>query len=324
MKTDAQFSPSVLINNTSYQFGNLDNTFTVFESVNKEIILIYGTEKNKIFCYNLNKQKKEELGCNQKPDKYIIGFRHYSDKAYNRDLIMCLTSEENSIRVWDLTKLNEPICYLRKISPMGKVHSACFLQENNIVYICIGTETKKIQVFDLNGKKTKEFEGIPEQINFIDTYQDNGNVYIVTGCNGYTRSFDYNKKKVFQKYYDKDSKNVVSVIVYKDNNVIKLVESENHYGIIRIYLFNEGTLLKKIEIKNKTNGICLLNEKVLLVGCDDGKIRFVDMEQGTITRELNIHKAQVSTIQKINFSGGNFLFSQAFNENIAKWDESTK
>ena len=46
--------------NDSYAFSDMDNSFTVFKSINDILYLIYSNENKSIICYDLNKQKKNK------------------------------------------------------------------------------------------------------------------------------------------------------------------------------------------------------------------------------------------------------------------------
>ena len=55
-------------------------------------------------------------------------------------------------------------------------------------------------------------------------------------------SYDYNKNKLYHKYFDNDKRGHSSFIIYNNKSVIKLMESSND-GNIRIWNFHTGKLL---------------------------------------------------------------------------------
>ncbi len=81
--------------------------------------------------------------------------------------------------------------------------------------------------------------------------------------------------------------------------IIKLIESSDE-GIIRIWNFHSGELIKKSQvIDDITFSICLWNKDYLFVGCNNKTIGLVNINDGTIYTTLPGHKGQVTTIKKI-------------------------
>ena len=74
----------------SYAYDNLDNSFTVFKSINDILYLIYTNANKSIICFDLenNKKIKEVIS---KHNQYITNFRHYLDEINNRDLLMSIS-----------------------------------------------------------------------------------------------------------------------------------------------------------------------------------------------------------------------------------------
>ena len=58
--------------------------------------------------------------------------------------------------------------------------------------------------------------------------------------------------------------------------------------------------MKKFSIVNKCiRGICLWNDELLSVGCDDFEIKILDLKDGKIVQTLKGHYRQVLNIKKI-------------------------
>jgi len=71
----------------------LDNTFTVFKSINDILYLIYSNKNNSIISYNLTKcQKVTEI--RNAHNKSIINFRHYLDNINRCDYILSISAYE--------------------------------------------------------------------------------------------------------------------------------------------------------------------------------------------------------------------------------------
>ena len=70
-------------------------------------------------------------------------------------------------------------------------------------------------------------------------------------------------------------------------------------GNIRIWNFYSGVLLNKIKIDNcRLYGICLWNKDYLFVGCDDKNIKLIDLNKGTVIKDLIGHNKSVHLLKK--------------------------
>ena len=108
------------------------NTFSIFNSIYDILFLVYSTEINSIIFYNLidNKKIVEIKNAHQ---NYITNFRHYLDISNKRDLIISI-SLENNIKLWNANNY-ECLLNIENINKIGKLFSACFLNDNNQIYI---------------------------------------------------------------------------------------------------------------------------------------------------------------------------------------------
>ena len=90
-----------------------------------------------------------------------------------------------------------------------------------------------------------------------------------------------------------------------------MIESSSD-GIIRIWNFHSGLLLKKIIInKGKLYGICLWNDNYLFAGCSDKTIKLIELNNGLIVKSLTSHDDEVITVKIINHPiFGKYLISQ--------------
>ena len=112
---------------------SLVNSFIVFKTINHLIYLIYSTKNNFIICYNLlNQQKIITIKNTHKTP--ITNFRHYYDENNKRDLVLSISKDDNHIILWDS---NNWKCIFNKsnIFKAGALLSACFLKDNNKIYI---------------------------------------------------------------------------------------------------------------------------------------------------------------------------------------------
>ena len=301
----------------SYSDDLSDNTFSIFESIQKYFYLIFSNKNKSIICYDLMEEKIviELKNCHK---EHITNFRHFSDKKNKRDLILSLSYMDKNIKLWDVINW-ECILNLENIYDNGYIYSACFLNDNdtNNSYILTSNcntygDSDPIKVYDFNGHKVKEIRDSDESTSFIDTYYEikTSKCYIITGNSNYVKSYDYAKNEEFQKYSDNYNNNHLSVIINDAEEIIKLIES-CYDGYIRVWNFYSGALLNKIKIGDWIYGICLWNNNYLFVGCADKSIKLIDIINGYIARYLKGHNNSVLTIKKINHPKyGECLISQ--------------
>jgi surface protein len=303
----------------SFIYFTLDNTFSVFKSIEDILFLIYSNKEKSIITYNIfdNKLIKEIKDAH---NKYITNIRHYFDSIKNRDLIMSI-SMDNNIKIWNFKDWNL-LTDIKEIYDKGDLDSACFLNDNNQIYILTSNETpnKKgesgpIKIYDLEGNKIKELYDYNFTTYFIDIYYDNNlsKNFIITGNLGFVMSYDYNEMKRYHKYIDIEGNNTAchcSIIINSKETIIKLIES-SYDGNIRIWNFHSGLMLKKINVNiGKLYSISLLNDNYLIVGCGDKTIKIIDLEKGIISKSLTEHNKAVIGAKAFNYSYTSYFLSQ--------------
>ncbi len=142
----------------SYCFNNINNTFTLFNSFNDIIYLVYSTNNKSIISYNLNTQKIN-IEIKNAHKNFITNFRHYSIKTQKKDLIISLSDIDNHLKLWD-ANIWECLLVLENINNQGFLNSACFLNDNNNIYIISSNwnfnNTENIKVFNMKGEKIKD------------------------------------------------------------------------------------------------------------------------------------------------------------------------
>ena len=327
-KIENKFNPNniQLLNNLtkdSYSDYTLDNTFTVFNSINNIIYLVYSNIKKSIIAYNIIDYKKiNEIKNAHSRD--ITNFRHYLDKYNKRDLIISISLSDNNLKLWNITAF-ECLLNLENINKSGRLFSACLLSENNTNYIiasCAYGNNEPIKIFDMNKNKIKEINESNDSIYFIETFYDNifKKNYIIAGCNGFIKSFDYNNNQIYKKYNDNDNNRHCSIIIYNDEEKIKMFES-SFDGNLRIWDFHTGKLLNKIKICENgwLFGLCLWDNNHLFVGCGDKSIKLIELKKGKISAKLNGFNNKVLCIKKlIHPLYGECLISQGYEKEQIK------
>ena len=115
-----------------------------------------------------------------------------------------------------------------------------------------------------------------------------------------------------QKYYEYDNGAHICVVILKNNNQLKLIESCDD-GYIRIWDFHSANLLKKIKVNDKfLFGICLWDNNYIFVGCEDSTIKLIEINKGLIVKTLTgYNDDDVLTLDKVNLPKyGECLISQ--------------
>ena len=311
----------------SYAHYALDNTFSIFKSINNILYIIYSNKKKSIISYNFMTNKKI---CEIKNahNEYITNFRHYFDKINKLDLLISISSDDNNIKLWNISNWNI-ICNIKNINNKGSLHSACILNLKDIKkdYIITSNDnynnSELIKLYDFNGIKIKEINDSNNRTFFIDTFYDNklNKVYIITGNNSYVKSYDYNENKIYHKYFNNDNldEDHDSIIIMNNENIVKMIESSED-GKIRIWDFHSGYLLNKIFVsEHKLYGICLWNNDYLFATSDDGALRLIDLKREIIINNL-IEKNMIINVKKVFHPKYGFcLITQDWRNQIKLW-----
>jgi len=86
---------------------------------------------------------------------------------------MSLSDLDNHIKLWDGNKW-ECILILEKINKQGFLNSACFLSENNNIYIVTSNwnfeNNEGIKVYNIKGEKIKEINNSDDNTVYIKSY----------------------------------------------------------------------------------------------------------------------------------------------------------
>jgi len=301
------------------------NSFIVFKTINEILCLVYTNENKSIITYSLDNNKKmNEIKNAHK--SYICDLKYHLDSIHHRDLVLSISLYDNNIKVWDINSL-ECILNLDKIYKKQSVITACFYRspKQNYIITGINNDSDPIKMINLDNLRVQKLLDSKDKIYFIDCYHDKNSSknYIITGDEIYIQSFEFKEKKLYHLYYDKDDfLNYKSIIIWNNEGIIQLLESGKR-GYVRIWDFHSGKLLNKIKIsKNGVSCLCMWNNEYLFAGCDDKKIRLVDLKNRKVIKKLVGHDNIVSDIKKIIIPKlGECLISQGENnEKIKIWE----
>ena len=306
----------------SYSDYILDNTFTLFKSIDDIIYLIYSNINKSIISYDILKYKKTmEIKNAHKRD--ITNFRHFLDKVNKRDLMISISLSDNNLKLWNISNF-ECLINLENINKSGRLFSACLMSENNAIYIitsCAYGNNESIKIFNMESNKIKELNDSTENVYYIDTYYDNILLknYVIVGNNNWIKSYDYNNNKIYNKYNDNSNNRHCSLIIKSNDDKIKLIDS-CFDGNIRIWDFHSGKLLNKIRVCDSwIIGICLWDNDYLCVGCADKSMKIINLKKNLIDANLKCFKNKVLCIKKLNHPQlGECLISQGYEKEQIK------
>ena len=331
---DIQYSNDVATD--SFASFSYEDSFTVFKSINDILELVYATKDKSIIAYDLNNAKLLHK-LFKSHNNYITNFRHYLDKINKRDVIMSMSKKDNNIKLWNANSW-EQIKNIENVNQKDFLYSACLLNDNSTNYIITSNGCNRqyymnihnfepMKLYDFNGEKIKELNDTNDCTFFIDTYFDDklSKNFIVTGNFNYIKTYDYDKGEIYKKYFENNNGIHPSIIIKKSEEKIKLIESCED-GIIRIWGFHSGKLLRKIKTDNNNlYGLCLWNDNYAFVGCKDQTIKLIELKNGLLIKSYNNHKGRIISFKKIvEPSIGECLFSQGLDQKIKLWINKTK
>ena len=155
---------------------------------------------------------------------------------------------------------------------------------------------------DIQSEEENLYEVKIDHIYYIDSYYDKklNTTYIISCCNKFVKSFNYNTNTLYHVYIDKEVKKDIhgnDIVDDSNDNLVKLFETCND-GYVRIWDFHFGDLLNKIKIcDDGIKSICIWDENTIFVGCDDATIKMVDINKNEILHVLYGHRQRVCCLK---------------------------
>ena len=304
-----------------------NDSFCIFKSIEDILYLIYSTKNNSIIFYNIVDSKKMNTIKNAHT-QHITSFRHFLDNFNKRDLILSISLDDLNLKIWNVNCC-ECLLNIDKVYEEGGLHSACFLNYNEQIYIIVGNEnlydTKNIKVFDLNGNLVKKINDSNYNVNYIDIFYDihNSKIYILVCHDDNVKSYDYKDNVIYKIYDDENEKYSIDKDNYHKyliiNNKEELIESAKN-GIIKIWDFHSARLIQKIKVNCDTlHCFLFLNTKYLLAGFDNQILSLIEIKRGKSIKNFYCHKEEVVEIVKINHPKyGQSIITQGFGEDSLK------
>ena len=313
----------------SFTVYSIDKTFAAYKSLKNEMFLVYGTKNNSMECYDLIKQKlvKSIINAHSSP---ILNIRHSCIKALQKDLILSSSNQTYNIKIWD-TDTWQYSYNIENIYTMGNMLSVCLLFDiyKNETFVFTSCDSDHIKLYNQKGNYVQNLSESPNnKTYFLDIFQDENNqsYYLLSGDLKCVRAYELNTYKLFRTYIDQSSEREhISAYVYNDYGEGKLIDAEFN-GIIRIWEFYSGNCSTIININKRIPliSVCVWNQDYLLIGCNDLKIRVINLGNPDNVKIIGGHSTEVCSIAKINHPNlGECILTQGIGEDqINLWISS--
>ena len=245
---------------------------------------------------------------------------------------MSLSYFDRNLKLWNFRDWQCLINIKDILYSSGYLYSACIFNKHKDNYFAVSNYSDEninsvgsIKVYNFKNRYFKEKKKINDS-NYntllIKAYINDNNIYIIACGDKNIRAYDYGKNLLYKKYEDNNMESkIFSFTIFQTEEKIKIISScDDQY--IRIWDFQSSEILKKIKINYaKLRGICLYNEKYLLVACGDKSIKLIEIENGFIIKSFNEHQEKVCTIKfrKLGNLGKCFI-SHGYDDHIILWN----
>ena len=208
--------------------GYFQDNFCIFKSINNDILyIVYTGINNSIISYDLININKVFQIKNVQNNEII---KYYLDINNKRDLILSLG--DNGFQLWNFYNM-ECIVDINNIYNAGHINSGCLFFDNtkiNIVTSCsLYGPGEPLKVFDINGNLIKEIKNSAIRTNYIDTYKDDLNIYIIAANSKRLKAYNFYKNEEYHTFWD------------YEYNYKYLLEGINHIGFV---IINEDNIIK--------------------------------------------------------------------------------
>ncbi len=314
------------------------HTFATFKSIENIFYLIYTNINNSIISYDL---EKNQIINEIKQPHYstITNLHYYFDKNKKKDLILSISSIDSNIKLWN-TQNWSILLNLENVYKEGYIKSACFLKDENDLYIVASNfnysysfNIEPIKIYDIKGNIIKEIKESKDITFYVDSFYDNdlNKNYIITGNSGNTKAFDYEENKIYHIYYKKDNIYRIyhNILINKNENenedIIYFIALSND-NYIRIWNFHSGEFLKAIFVQNDNIlsynmlfSICAWDKNYLFAGSSDESLKLIEINSGEIVKNINEFKCDIISMKKIIAPKyGKCLISQSWEDSKIK------
>ena len=294
-----------------------------FISKNKEHVLAYidsSSDNKSIIFYDIN-NNNEIKKLNNAHNKAIHIIKYYDYSLY--DLILS-SSCNDDLKIWNYNECLNILTISQIFNDTSNgVYSSCLIIDKNISHIfCVG-ERNNIKVFDASGNLYKNIGRSDEYRRYIDSCEIEEKMYIISGGNKGITIFNYpdlTKYYCFIENNDTNYHNYAKII--KINDIYNLIDV-GYFNIIKIWDFFNKTLIANLskDFSSGLGGFISINNRYLIIGCTDGSIKEVDIQQRMVIKSFNKqHSSEALGIKIIQDKIGKYYFaSYGKDKNLFLW-----
>ena len=320
---------------TSHIKALIDDSFALFTSKLNQLLLIYSYSDDHInyslICYDI-KNKCNITKISKAHDNRIFTIIHFFDKNIKQDLVIT-SSYDKKIKIWNL--LNFTLIFT-KIPDYEFKYSTHLLSANIVYYdkkyyalvsaYDLYSNGLDLLYYDYEGNKNT-FENSADKTNHLTVYYNKDIPYILAGNYKNIKIFDFAQKKLIKTYNDKDKNiNYNTVIIYEGEKEVKELICSCSDGYIRVWDYNSNNFKHAIfsGFDGWLFGLCLIDQKYLLVGCGNGTIKEYNLDTNHLIYSLNGNSSsgfRIFTIKCYEINGKRFLISHSDKGLIDIWDE---
>ena len=272
------------------------NTFCLFKSNNKDIILVYSVKNIKdgyirIYALNMDHNEKTILYDNNL-DKNSNNSRIPTQcKCYNieNEEYIIVGFRDSFIYLWVFkNSIFEKIKIIEKDGcPINGI--SLFKNKSNNQLNIIFSEKNKSVINIMNFNDEINNIHIKKNIYYLDILEKDNKLYIIAGLLNKVILFEFeeksikiykNDKNLNKKSYEKGHECVITYKSNENNNDIKIIDSDTEGKCINIFNFETTELLLILDlIDRKPLGINIWNEKYIIVSClefkDNNSIKII-------------------------------------------------
>lgn len=309
---------------TAHKINSIDKVFCVFNSFNNQNLIVWGSSLNSLVFFDLDQDKI----INTIPHAHyqtIYCCRHFPKEKKKIDYIIT-TSSDRSVKVWNVNTFKNEVC-INNVYTSKNIFSACLIfyehKEKESNYIITSCANDFMKIWDFSSRLKTTFGSSDGNTFFINTYLDikNKSFYIINGNGNDVKSYNLKKKQLFNRYLGKPRSYHTSAIIMENKTESIMIEIDGN-GYIRFWNFHTAELIKLIftKIFISLRGLCLWNNKYIIVGASDHQIKVVEIKSGKVVHFLKDHLGKICTVEKINSKKyGECLLSQALDGKIKLW-----
>ena len=285
------------------------NKMATFHKNNEQFLVYKSKTGHNLIIFSIDNeqtvQQYDKIFQAGKDANTIECIRYYN--ISNIDYII-LSSMRCDVKLYRISENDlVELLHLKQIYNDDCIASCCLFSfpENNNIYIISSSSSYikggKMKIYSIKGELIKEI-GEEEDLRLVDTHIKKNNVYIMAGTfSKGIKAYNYNDGSLFKQYLDPNEEKGsghYSLIFLNENEFIE----STFYCSIRIWNFDTGVLIKKINSSCNNVGILLWDNNYLFTSSNWGNsdIKLIDIKKGEVVKIFPGHISDVRCFLKIN------------------------